>query len=554
MPNITLNKKVLEKLIGKKLSDDELQDRISMLGTDLQKIEGNEITVEVFPNRPDMLSEQGFARALSAFVGAKTGLKDYKVSKGGKDYQVIIQEPVKKVRPYTSCAIVKSLKMDGDSIKEIISLQEKLHITFGRNRKKLAIGIYPLEKIKLPITYTAKKPRNIKFQPLEASQEMDGLEMLQKHPAGREYAHLLEGKELFPVFIDSNDEVLSMPPIINSHKTGKVTEKTKDVFIECSGFDFKALNQCLSIIVTAMADMGGEIYSMALEGAGKNIITPSLVPEEKELDLKYINKMLGLELKESEIKTLLEKMGYGYRDKKVLVPAYRADILHPIDIAEDIAIAYGYENFEPEIPNVSTIGEEDEMSILKTRIANVLVGTGLIETSSYNLVNKDNHSAKMRNQAELVEVGNAVTKEYSCLRSWILPSLMQILSENTSREYPQEIFELGSAFHHDKAKETGVDEGQSLAIAICGADADFTRIKQMLDILMGATDKKYELKETNHNSFIKGRAASIMVYGQNIGILGELHPEVLSNFGIEMPAVGLELNISELHDLLKKGD
>jgi len=557
MPNIALNKKVLEKLIGKKLSDEELQDRISMLGTDLQKIEGNEIIVEVFPNRPDMLSEQGFARALSSFVGAKVGLRDYKVSNGGKDYRVIIQEPVKKVRPFTSCAIVKNLNMNDDTIKEIIQLQEKLHITFGRNRKKLAIGIYPLEKIKLPIIYTAKKPSEIRFQPLETSQVMSGLEILQKHPAGREYAHLLEGKELFPLFIDSNDEILSMPPIINSHKTGKVTEKTKGVFIECSGFDFKALNQCLNIIVTAMADMGGEIYSMTLENASKEnksqkVITPYLKPEEKELDMRYVNKMLGLELTEIDIKKLLEKMGFGYKNKKVLIPAYRTDILHPIDIAEDIAIAYGYEYFEPEIPNVSTVGEEDGLSILKSRIANILAGAGLIETSSYNLVNKGNHNAKMRSPVELVEVGNAVTKEYSALRSWMMPGLMQILSENTNREYPQNIFELGSTFHHDKNTETGVAEKQALAIALCSTDVDFTRIKQILDLLMDALDKKYELKEANHDSLINSRAAAITADGRMIGFLGEMHPEVLNNFGIEMPAAGLEIYIDDLYSILKR--
>jgi phenylalanyl-tRNA synthetase beta chain len=245
-------------------------------------------------------------------------------------------------------------------------------------------------------------------------------------------------------------------------------------------------------------------------------------------------------------------MGFGYKNKKVLIPAYRTDILHPIDIAEDIAIAYGYEYFEPEIPNVSTVGEEDGLSILKSRIANILAGAGLIETSSYNLVNKGNHNAKMRSPVELVEVGNAVTKEYSALRSWMMPGLMQILSENTNREYPQNIFELGSTFHHDKNTETGVAEKQALAIALCSTDVDFTRIKQILDLLMDALDKKYELKEANHDSLINSRAAAITADGRMIGFLGEMHPEVLNNFGIEMPAAGLEIYIDDLYSILKR--
>jgi phenylalanyl-tRNA synthetase beta chain len=561
MPTVTLNKAVFEKLVGKKLELEQLKDRISMLGTDLEKIEGNEIVVEVFPNRPDMLSEQGFARALSSFIGVKTGLRKYDVKKGGKDYRVIIEEPVKKVRPFTACAIVKNLKFDDEKIREVIQLQEKLHVTLGRNRKKLAIGIYPLEEIKLPITYTAKKPKDIKFRPLESAKEMTGDEILENHPTGREYAHLLEGKGLFPVFIDANGEVLSVPPIINSHKTGKITEKTKEVFIECSGFDMNALSQCLNIIVTSLADMGGELYEMQLEHEkernGKDnaekIITPNLKPIEWDLDLKYVKKMLGLELSESDIKKLLEKMGCGYQNKKVLVPAYRVDILHQIDLAEDIAIAYGYENFEPEIPNVSTIGEENHVELFKSRIANILVGLGLIETSSYDLTNREINNAKMEleHNNEVVELANALNKDYSSLRSWILPNLMQILSENTNREYPQNIFEIGNAFEIDKSTETGVKESYKLAVVLCDVEIDFTRIKQILDSLMNALGTDYEIKNSSHASFIPGRTATVLVNKKEVAVMGELAPSVLSNFGIVVPVTALELDLDELAQLFE---
>src|SRR3989344_8001887 len=161
MPTVNLNKKEFEKLVGKKLELDKLKDRISMLGTDLEKIEGNEIIVEVFPNRPDMLSEQGFARAFSSFIGVKKGLRDYKVKRS--NYKVIVEKSVKEVRPFTACAVVKNLKFDDEKIKSIIQIQEKLHIGYGRNRRKVAIGIYPMEKINFPIKYLALPPEKIKF-------------------------------------------------------------------------------------------------------------------------------------------------------------------------------------------------------------------------------------------------------------------------------------------------------------------------------------------------------------------------------------------------------
>ncbi|MCK5107143.1 MAG: phenylalanine--tRNA ligase subunit beta [Nanoarchaeota archaeon] len=562
MPTVTLNRKEVEKLMGKKLSLEQLKDRISMLGTDLEEVTDKEIIVEIFPNRPDMLSEQGFARALSSFIGVNTGLKKYNVGKAEKDYRVIVDKSVDNVRPFTACAIVKGLKLDDEKIREIIQVQEKLHVTFGRNRKKLAIGIYPLGEITLPIIFMAKKPREIKFRPLESERVMDGLQILSQHPAGRDYGHLLEGTDKFPVFVDAKGEILSMPPIINSHKTGRVNEKTKDVFIECSGFDYDILSKCLNIVVTSLADMGAEIYSMIIEQNGKKIESPNLNPFSAKLDIKYVNKMLGLNLTEKEIGVLLGEMGLGYKERKVYIPAYRTDILHQIDIVEDIAIAYGYENFEEEIPNVSTIGEEDGFEIFKNRVADILVGMGLIETISYNLSNEFVNDKKMKVESDCVKLANSLTVDYSCLRSWVLPSLMKILSENTSKEYPQNLFEMGTVFNKDEKQETGIKEEDGLCVVLCSSTSDFTKIRQVLDSVMKALDIDYEVKEASHPSFIEGRVGVLRVTSktedqdiqmeEDLAILGELNPEVIQNFNLEMPTAVFELNLSKLYGLMRK--
>lgn len=546
MPTITLNKKIVEQLIGKKLSVDELKDRISMLGTDLEKVENDEIVVEVFPNRPDMLSEQGFSRALSSFIGINTGLKEYKVNKPLKDYKVIIDNSVDKIRPLTSCAIVKELNFDDNKIKEIIQMQEKLHITFGRKRKKLAIGIYPLDKIKLPITYKAMKPELIKFRPLESKFDMNGLDILEMHPTGIEYAHLLKDKKLFPVFIDANDEILSMPPIINSDKTGRVTTNTKDVFVECSGFDQDSLNQCLNIIVTTLAEMGGKVYEMEILKDKNKTLSPNLKPSELEVDFEYINKIIGVEFKDKEIIDLLERMGLGYKNKKVLVPCYRTDILHPMDIAEDIAIAYGYENFEPIIPNVATIGKEDEFEIFIDRISDIFVGLGMIETMTYHLTNINDNNTKMNIEDDMIVLENSLNADYTALRSWLTPSLMKVLSENKSKELPQYIFETGRVFSKNKKFETNTEERTKLSVIMCNQDIDFTRIKQVLDAFMRAIDKQYSISHKEHNSFIEGRCGAIIVDGKEVGIIGEIHPQVLKNWEIIIPVSAFEIDLNSL--------
>ncbi len=549
MPSVKLNKQVFSNLVGKELSDEELSEQIPMIGTDLENVGETEIDVEVFPNRPDMLSEQGFARAFSAFIGEKIGLRTYTVKPSGS--KVIIDPSVAAVRPYTACALVKNLKFDDEKIREVIQIQEKLHVTFGRNRKKLAIGLYPLEKIKLPIKYFAEDPNKVKFQPLESEQEMSAIQILSKHPAGRDYGHLLEGKDKFPFFSDADGAILSMPPIINSHRTGKIGKDTTEVFIECSGFDLNTCNICLNIIVTALADMGADIYSMELEYSEGKKITPDLDARRIKLDVPFINRWLGLELTEDQMSELLAKMGYGFDSGFVLVPAYRADILHMVDIAEDAAIAYGYENFEPEIPNVATIGEEAPIEVFRRRIADILVGIGLLETNTYNLTNAEDQNTKMGVDIKLAELESAVNTDYNVLRAWMIPSLMKVLQDNKSNEYPQNIFETGTCFKLDETTETGVNEFLRVAVTLCGAEVDFTRIKQVLDCLFDAASVEYESRETEHPSFISGRVARISVAGIDVAYIGEVNPQVLEDWGVEMPVAAFELNLTELYKHLK---
>ncbi|MBI4983392.1 phenylalanine--tRNA ligase subunit beta [Candidatus Woesearchaeota archaeon] len=504
--------------------------------------------MEIFPSRPDMLSEQGFCRALSSFMGLKTGLRNYLVRKSG--YKVVIEESVKGVRPFTACAIVKNLKFDEDKIKEIIQLQEKLHLTYGRNRKKAASGIYPMEKISFPITFKAEKPEKISFVPLESTRSLTGMQIISQHKAGREYGHLLEGKNKFPIFIDAKGEVLSMPPVINSELTGKVTAQTQEIFIECSGFDYDTQEICLNIIVTSLAEMGGEVYSLELIYPKEKKISPNLIPRRMKLDLAYINRRLGLQLKEKEARELLAKMGLGYEKGGVLIPAYRADILHQVDLAEDIAIAYGYENFKEQIPQVATLGEEDALEKFFRKVREILIGMKLLEVKNLHLMTEAEMNTKMVLSGKMITLKNALG-EYNCLRNSLLTCLMKNLSENMHNEYPQNLFEIGTIFEVDSSTETGIGEKAKLGIVLCYDNVDFTRLKQVLDALVRNLGVEIVVKDSKHPSFIPGRVGDIMLGRQKIGVIGELHPEVIANWGLVMPVVGLELDLEEVFKVVK---
>lgn len=552
MPTIELNRKAVEKIIGRKVDDKLLKEKISMFGTPVEEITKDEIKIEVFPNRPDLLSEQGFGRAFSNFLGLKRGLKQYHAEDSKQ--KVIVEDSAAKVRPYTACAIVKGLKFDDEKIKEVIKIQEKLHITYGRHRKRCAIGVYPLDKITFPVRYMAKKPNEIKFRPLESNRELNGAQILEMHPAGREFKHLLEKESVYPIFIDAQNRILSMPPIINSYDVGKISEKTASVFIECTGFDFNVLKKCLNMIVAALADMGGKIYSVNVEYKRKTVKLPDLAPEKIMIDINYVNKRLGLNLKENEIKVLLEKMGFGYNNKQVLIPSYRTDILHEIDLVEDIAVAYGYDKFTADIPNISTVAKEDEFEKFKTKAANILVGMGLDELNSTHIIEDKVQINKMLLDFKPMMLYNSLNADYNSLRSVVLPSLMIALQQNKNSEYPQNIFEIGSIFKWDKTgkSETGIAENTRVAVALCHNTAGFTEARQKFDRLMNLLGVKYEIKPKEHSSFIPGRVARASVNGVDVAYLGEIHPQVVVNFNLETPVAAFELNLTELFNEMKK--
>jgi len=553
MPTINFDKKDLFGLLGKTLSNDEMIEIINSLGVALEGIDDSEITIEVFPNRPDLLSLRGFVRALKFFLGLdKPDLKlSKKLRNPEKDFNVIVDESVSKVRPYTACAIVKNLHLNEEKIKEIIQIQEKLHITFGRNRKKVAIGIYPLEKIKLPIKYTAKTPNKIKFVPLGESKEMSALEILQQHLKGKEYAYLLEGKDVFPIFVDADDNILSMPPIINSELTGKVTEQTKDVFIECSGFHFQDVLDGVNIITSALLDMGADIYQMKLLYPDKTRITPDFNFSKMTLDLDYVKKYLGISLSHKEVKHSLNKMGLIYDEthRIVQIPPYRVDIIHPIDIVEDIAIGYGYNNFPAELSPVFSVAQESKEAVFERKLRESLAAHGLIEVKNYCLSNPNDETAGILKSWELINLKNSWSTDFSVLRRSLIPSILNTFKRNKHYEYPQQIFEIGTVFVPEKDK---IREEEKLCVALAGPEENYTKIRQILDALARDFDFTLKYVESNEAMFIEGRSAQAILKGINkpVAIIGELHPRVLENFTIQQPASLFELDLNLLLDFL----
>ena len=298
-----------------------------------------------------------------------------------------------------------------------------------------------------------------------------------------------------------------------------------------------------------MAEMGGKIYQMEIKfGLTKKETTPDLNPREMKISLQSTNKLLGLDLSEKQLKQLIEKMGYAYTKGKVKIPSWRIDILHEVDLIEDVAIAYGYENFIPEIPKISTIGEEDKTEAKKRKIVEVLSGIGLIEVSNYHLTHKKDQTEKMNvpeKRGSFIEVIGSKT-EYTALRENLSHYLLKNFSENVDSEYPQKIFEVGKIFISENSGQK-IRESENLSVAV--SPGNFTEIKQILEYLSRMTEKNIELKEPEKipEHFIEGRTAEVIFDKKRIGFIGEIHPKILRNWKIKMPVSLFEI---ELNDIL----
>lgn len=512
----------------------------------IEEVEGDILKVEVKDtNRPDLWSVEGIVRELKGRLTKDRGLPKYRIEKS--DIVVNVDKKVSRVRPLTVCAVAKNLNINETVLSQLIQLQEKVAGTFGRGRQEVAIGVYDLSRIKSPIKYTTAG-LDKKFVPLDFDKEMTIKEILEKHPKGKEFRYLVEGLKEIPIFIDSAGEVLSIPPIINSNYTGKVSEDTREVFIECSGFNFKFLMPALNVLAAALIDRGAKVESVKVVYPGKVLLTPDLTPKKASVDVDFVNKVSGLKLSAKEIVNLLEQARYEPKLKgkkiEVLYSAYRQDIMHPVDIVEDVIISFGYNKVKPGLIRYKTKGEINKMEILTEGLIEKMVGLGFQEILSYTLTNKENLFRRMSIKEEkVVEIENPISLNWNVFRNWLLPSLMEFYSNNQHVEYPQKIFEIGDVILIDEKEETRTRDTRKLAAAISDSKIGYDDIAAVLDAFLSSLKIKYKLRRTEHKNFIEGRVAEVLVKNKSIGLIGEIRPSVLENWKLEMPVAAFEISL-----------
>ncbi|MER3424753.1 MAG: phenylalanine--tRNA ligase subunit beta [Nitrospiraceae bacterium] len=449
--------------------------------------------------------------------------------------------------------------MTSAGLAQLIQVQEKLAEIFGRKRRTVSIGLYRLPAIAFPVTYILVKPDEARFIPLGFEEKMTPREILAVHPKGLEYGSILSEYDRVSLLMDGEGRVLSLPPIINSREIGEVRVGDDQLFVEVTGTDLLMVLLTLNIMAVNLADRGAAIEAVEVvypyeTDLGKTIRTPHDFGKPRAIRVKTIEAALGQTLEPEQIREALSSYGYEVsltRGKvSVKLPPYRNDLMHPVDVAEDVAISLGYGEFCPVMPAAFTVGGLSRLEQMSDRVRDLMVGLGFQEIISNILSSHSELIERMRLKGtewgRVVEVANVMSQSFSCLRQWTVPSLLRVESVSARAFYPHRLFEVGEVAIFNPEFEYGSRTLLSLGALIAHANANFSEIHSSLDLLMYYLGYPYQLEPVGHPSFLEGRAGRIITEGQSLGLIGELHPQVLEQWQIAMPTVVFELSVDGL--------
>ena len=592
MPVVDVDPDELRELTGHdEKDDDELKSDLFDLGLEFEGwTEDDEFQLEFAPDRLDRLSVEGVARSLRYHYGDDRGV--YIPNANSAEWTIEVEDQPEG-RPYVTGAVVRGLDLSDGALESLIQLQEKLHATMGRKRAKGAIGVHDLTMLKgearteaiedtdgpaathtgKSIRYTGDDPDTSTFVPLEADAEMSLSEVVADHPTGQKFGDLVADFDRVPAIHDAIG-LFSFPPVINGRRT-EVTEDSRDLFIEMTGTDQWTVDHMCNIICYALEARGGSIERVNVqyaddapgEYAGLTLERPDFEVRTKTVGLDRIRSILGVDLDGREVVDYAERAGLdatptetddGAVAFEVDIPPYRVDVIHPLDIIDDIGRALGFNTLEPTYPDVSTVGGRHERSRLEDAARDTLVGLGFEDLLNFHMTNEAENFSRMNlptpdaaaeehvGLADPVTIQEPYSEDYTILRTWALPSLLMVLENNTHRSYPQDIAEIGLAAHLDDSENTGAAERRTVAGALARTDASYEDAKARLQTIAGAFDTSLRTPPTTHPSFIDGRAAEIVIDDESVGVVGEVHPKVLVEHDLELPVAAFEFRLDAL--------
>ncbi|KAI7748302.1 hypothetical protein M8C21_012109, partial [Ambrosia artemisiifolia] len=515
------------------------------------EIGGNEeiiYKIDVPANPYDLLCLEGLVQSLRIFCGIDS-VPNYKLA--GIDKESMLKMHVKPetsmIRPYVVCAVLRGIDFNEARYNSFIDLQDKLHQNICRRRTLVAIGTHGLDTIEGPFTYEALPPSEIEFKPLKQVETFKADKLMEFYKSDlklKKYLHIIEDSPVFPVIYDRNRIVLSLPPIINGAHSA-ISLKTKNVTM-------------FSVYCKQKFEV--EPVEVTYPDA-KSYIFPELSPYGMNVSLSYINRIAGVSLKANKVAGLLNKMQLHAEQSVsednectfvVCVPPTRSDVLHACDVAEDVAIAYGFNKIPKQTPaSLKPLPLNQFSDLIRTEIALC----GYTEVLTWILCSyKENFTMLNRkdDKPNAVIIANPRSADFGVVRSSLMAGILKTAAHNKDHPKPIKIFEVGDVTVLDELKDVGATNHRQLAALYCGATSGFELIHGLVDRIMEVTgtpfvlagdNTGYYIELSNEPEFLSGRQASIIYKGKRIGTFGIVHPQVLENFDIPDPCSFVELNI-----------
>ncbi|MCK4806619.1 MAG: phenylalanine--tRNA ligase subunit beta [Candidatus Aegiribacteria sp.] len=530
--------------------DDKLADILSLVKGEIDASEGDKLKIELNDtNRPDLWCVEGVARALRCW---NSGAEKHLTELPEPDMDIFVDPGLEKVRPFVAAFAACGWAPDERELDALIDVQEKLAASFGRNRKTAAAGFYLLDEIEFPVRYRTASPET-SFVPLGFDQEMTLSEILEETETGRTYAHLLAGSELWPLLEDTGGNVLSFPPVLNSQTTGRVSAGDSRLFCEVTGTDWDTVQLSATILACNLQDRGAEIIPVRVNYPEpypeKTVVSPVIFSDLMITSMDSVRGVLGVDISPESVRKALQRMDYASVKLDEtgitgILPPYRRDGIHAVDMIEDIAISLGLSSFEPLLPEQFTLGRCAPIEDLADAVRLLLIGTDCEEILRPVLTSREKVMDLSRTPKSPVSIANPMTAEYGVVRNTLLPGLLEVESTSAHAAYPHRIFETGEVL-------IDCEEGYCrtevlLTCLVCGNKADFGDIHSIIGSVCHARKLEMSLADTDDARFIPGRCAAITIDGRVSGVIGELHPLVLDNWGISRPASAFEIALSAL--------
>lgn len=600
MPTVTVNRAALFKAIGKEFTDEEFDNLCFEFGIELDEVtteqqmfeneqqkSGTHLSkeilykIEVGANRYDLLCLEGLALALSVFLE----LKPMPVFKPlnvlpDSDRQLIVEPSVDEVRPIGLSAILRGINFTDDTLKGFMELQDKLHNNICRGRKLVSMGTHDLDTVKGPFYYRALPKKDINFVPLNRTEAVDGdglMKLLKEDPKLGKYLYLLDGFDKYPVMMDSNNVIMSLPPIINSQHT-KMTLNTHNVLMDVTGLDYTKCEIVLNTLVAMFSvyckdQFTVEEVKVVTKKTNESKVYPDLKPRVFKADVDYLKTISGInDIVPEEILKKLKKMeldGKVLNEKEIEVtaPITRSDVLHQCDIAEDLAISYGYNNITKTITPTNCYGRQQPYNKLSDLFRHEMAMGGYVEFLTMALLSEKDLYTNMLKKPDdsSAKIFYSSCKEFEYMRNSLIPGILKSVEANKANQLPYRIFEISDVVIIDKNNEVGAANRRKLCFAYTNTVSSMEIVQGMVDLLMkkiglafhekNDVKKRYVIKPSNDPAFFEDRQAEIFIQDDiKIGIYGIIHPKVLKNFNIKNPVTLCDIDLQTIMDLILKGE